>query len=153
IDYPIYSQDEYSSPEAVSLYTRDENSVLMGTHSFWQGIDLPGDLLRGVIMMRLPFSVPDSPPIQARIERLKEQGLNPFPAFQVPEAIIKFKQGFGRLIRSQQDKGIVAMLDSRISSKSYGVRFIKSIPECKVVYMIKDLKYEYYKLTSEDEGS
>ncbi|TFH41937.1 MAG: helicase c2, partial [Chrysiogenales bacterium] len=114
-----------------------------GTHSFWQGIDLPGDLVRGVILMKLPFAVPDSPPVEAKMERLKEQGKNPFSTFQVPEAVIRFRQGFGRLIRSGTDRGVVAVLDSRIVNKSYGGAFLKSLPECRVVYSLDDLKEAY----------
>ncbi len=146
ISLPIYSQDEYTSGEALELYLGDNNSILMGTHSFWQGIDLPGDLLRGVIMMRLPFSVPDSPIIEARMENFVKEGLNPFISFQVPDAAIKFKQGFGRLIRSRSDKGIVAVMDPRIHTKSYGKYFIRSIPECPTVYTINDMIINYEKI-------
>jgi ATP-dependent DNA helicase DinG len=122
----------------------------MGTHSFWLGIDLPGDLLRCVIMMRLPFSVPDSPPVQARIEKLQEQGRTPFSAYQIPEAVIKFKQGFGRLIRSHQDRGIVAVLDSRIITKPYGRNFLKSLPDCRMAYQIQGLAENYAGLLPSD---
>jgi len=140
IDSSIYAQGDYSTTEAIEKYINDNGSILMGTHSFWQGLDLPGDLLRGLILMRLPFSVPDFPPVQAMIERLTEEGLNPFYSYQVPSAIIKFKQGFGRLIRSSEDKGIVAVLDSRILIKNYGRFFINSLPECRSVDSIEALK-------------
>ncbi len=136
----IYAQGDFSAVETVERYINDDGSILMGTHSFWQGIDLPGDLLRGVIMMRLPFSVPDRPITQARIERLEERGLNPFSSYQIPSAVIKFKQGFGRLIRSKEDRGIVAVLDPRILSKGYGKMFLESLPDCKVVYSLEELK-------------
>ena len=90
--------------------------------------------------MRLPFHVPDRPLVQAKIERLQEQGLNSFYNYQLPNAIIKFKQGFGRLIRSSNDRGIVAVLDSRILTKSYGKLFLNSLPECKIIRTIEDLK-------------
>jgi ATP-dependent DNA helicase DinG len=151
VPHHIYSQGDLPSQEAVALYIEDDNSILMGTHSFWQGIDLPGDLLRCVIMMRLPFSVPDSPPIQARIEKLQEQGRNPFMAYQIPEAVIKFKQGFGRLIRSRQDRGIVAILDSRIITKPYGRNFLKSLPDCRMAYQIQGLAENYSGLLAADE--
>jgi len=143
ISYPIYSQDAMKSTEAFDRYVNDSDSVLMGSNSFWQGIDLPGDLVRGVIVMKLPFAVPDSPPMEARIERLQLLGRNPFSALQVPEAVIRFKQGFGRLIRSGSDRGVVAVLDSRIASKSYGKLFLKAIPECKVVHSLDELKEAY----------
>jgi ATP-dependent DNA helicase DinG len=143
IDLPIYSQDVLSPTDAFDRYVNDDNSVLMGTHSFWQGIDLPGDLVRGVLVMKLPFAVPDSPPMEAKMERIVQAGKNPFTAIQMPEAVIRFKQGFGRLIRSSTDRGIVAVLDSRLLRKSYGKIFLKSIPECRVVYSLDELKKAY----------
>ncbi len=142
-DYRLYSQDDYTASEAMNLYLEDHNSVLMGTHSFWQGIDLPGDLLRGIIMMRLPFSVPDSPLVQARTEKIREAGMNPFMTYQVPEAMIKFRQGFGRLIRSRTDRGIVAILDSRTLSKPYGKQFLQSLPETRRAYSLDEMKRVY----------
>lgn len=106
--------------------------VLFGTDSFWQGVDVPGEKLSNVIIVRLPFAVPSHPLIQGRIEQLKEDGVNPFYAYQIPMAILKFKQGFGRLIRRKSDSGIVAVLDSRILQKSYGQLFLQAIPECPV---------------------
>jgi ATP-dependent DNA helicase DinG len=143
IDYPVYSQDVLASTDAFERYVGDTNSVLMGTHSFWQGIDLPGDLVRGVIVMKLPFAVPDSPPVEAKMERIAAMGKNPFVLLQVPEAVIRFKQGFGRLIRSSADRGIVAVLDSRIVNKSYGKIFLKAIPRCQIVHSLAELKDAY----------
>jgi ATP-dependent DNA helicase DinG len=140
IEYSVYSQDVSTATEALEHYLKDDNAVLMGTHSFWQGLDLPGDLLRGIIMMKLPFAVPDSPPVEARMERITAEGKDPFYAYQIPEAVIRFKQGFGRLIRSSTDRGIVAVLDSRILRKSYGKYFLASVPECRVVHSLQELK-------------
>lgn len=148
IDHTIYSQEDFPSAEALELFVNDENSVLMGTHSFWQGIDLKGDLLRGVIMMRLPFTVPDSPPFKAKVEKIESAGGNPFNDYQIPEAVIKFRQGFGRLIRSSTDYGIVAILDSRIINKPYGRKFLKSLPECRVVFDLDDLDEIYQEMSS-----
>lgn len=149
---PIYSQDRLSPSEAVAQYLDDHNSVLMGTHSFWQGIDLPGDLLRGVIMMKLPFSVPDSPPVEARIERMQESGKNPFAGYQIPEAVIRFKQGIGRLIRSKKDRGVVAILDSRILHKPYGKIFIHALPPgCPVVFSMAELRELKNRIASEEK--
>lgn len=148
IELPIYSQDVMSPTDAFDRYVSDINSVLMGTHSFWQGIDLPGDLVRGVLVMKLPFAVPDSPPMEARMERIALTGKSPFTAIQIPEAVIRFKQGFGRLIRSSTDRGIVAVLDSRVFNKPYGKIFLKSIPECRVVYSLAELKHEYSKMVA-----
>jgi ATP-dependent DNA helicase DinG len=143
IEYPVYSQDVLTSTDAFDRYVNDVNSVLMGTHSYWQGIDLPGDLVRGVIVMKLPFSVPDSPPVEAKMERIEAIGRSPFTALQVPEAVLRFKQGFGRLIRSGSDRGVVAVMDSRVLSKSYGKFFLKAIPECRMVHSLQELKDAY----------
>lgn len=107
-------------------------SVLFGTDTFWMGVDVPGDALSNVIIVKLPFAVPSQPVLEARIEHIKSNGGNPFADLQLPEAVLKFKQGVGRLIRTRTDKGIVVILDSRICSRSYGGQFLKSIPECEV---------------------
>lgn len=135
----LHVQGDAPASVIMNNYINDSGSILMGTHSFWQGIDLAGELLKGVIITRLPFNVPDRPYIQARSETFSDRGLNPFYTYHVPEAILKFKQGFGRLIRSSSDRGVVAILDSRISKKNYGHLFISSIPSCKVVTSMTDL--------------
>ena len=108
-------------------------SVLFGTDTFWAGVDVPGDALSNVIIVKLPFSVPNHPVVQARIERIREEGGNPFIDFQLPEAVLKLKQGVGRLIRTRRDRGIVVILDPRVKSKSYGSRFLRALPECEVI--------------------
>lgn len=114
-------------------FKREERAVLFGTESFWQGVDVPGDALQNVIITKLPFSVPDEPLIEARVERIKENGGNPFMEYQVPEAAIKLRQGFGRLIRTATDHGQVVILDPRIRTKRYGKLFLDSLPPCRVV--------------------
>lgn len=114
-------------------FKQDARSVLFGTESFWQGVDVPGDALQNVIITRLPFSVPDHPLLQARVEQIREQGGHPFVDYQVPEAVIKLRQGFGRLIRSQEDRGQVVILDPRIRTKPYGRIFLESLPDCQVI--------------------
>jgi ATP-dependent DNA helicase DinG len=110
---------------------RDEGgSVLFGTDSFWQGVDVPGEALSNVIIVRLPFAVPDKPLIAGRLEQIRQQGGNPFYDYQLPSAILKFKQGFGRLVRTKSDRGIVVILDSRIVNKRYGQSFLDAIPKC-----------------------
>jgi ATP-dependent DNA helicase DinG len=113
-------------------FKEDRDSVLFGTDSFWQGVDVPGEALSNVILTRLPFSVPDEPLFEARCERIKEKGGEPFRELQLPEAILKFRQGVGRLIRSREDRGQIAVLDGRILSRTYGKSFLKILPECLV---------------------
>jgi ATP-dependent DNA helicase DinG len=113
-------------------FKMDGRFVLFGTDSFWQGVDVAGEALSNVIIVRLPFAVPDTPLLAGRLDKIKEEGGNPFAEYQLPLAIIKFKQGFGRLIRTKTDTGIVVILDSRILSKSYGKNFLAAIPKCKI---------------------
>jgi ATP-dependent DNA helicase DinG len=112
-------------------FKMDGRFVLFGTDSFWQGVDVAGEALSNVIIVRLPFAVPDTPLLAGRLDKIKEEGGNPFAEYQLPLAIIKFKQGFGRLIRTKTDTGIVVILDSRILNKSYGRNFLVAIPICK----------------------
>jgi len=112
----------------------DVNSVLFGTSSFWEGVDVQGEALSNVIVVKLPFSVPTHPVVEARIEDIQNKGGNPFMEYNLPEAIIKLKQGFGRLIRTKNDIGIVVILDPRIKTKFYGKSFIDSLPKCEIIY-------------------
>ena len=116
--------------QMLAEFRNDTHSVLCGTDSFWTGVDVPGESLSNVIITRLPFAVPDHPLTASRIEHLEEQGLNAFTEYSVPEAILKLRQGVGRLIRTATDKGICAILDNRILTKPYGRAFLSSLPEC-----------------------
>jgi ATP-dependent DNA helicase DinG len=132
-DYNFLCQgNRFDRSTLLKKFTAHDSSVLFGTDSFWQGVDVPGEALSNVIIVKLPFAVPNHPLVAGRMEQIRQQGGNPFFDYQLPSAIIKFKQGFGRLIRSKTDTGIIAVLDSRIANKKYGRRFLASIPRCKV---------------------
>jgi ATP-dependent DNA helicase DinG len=106
---------------------------LFGTDSFWEGVDVRGPSLSHVVIVRLPFRVPTEPLVQAKIESIASEGRDPFLQLSLPEAVIRFRQGFGRLIRSREDTGAVTVLDSRLAQRGYGRAFIESIPECSTV--------------------
>lgn len=121
----VYSQGTgLSRAQLLSNFSKGERSVLLGTRSFWEGVDLPGEILSCLAIAKLPFDVPDDPLVQARSEVCD----NPFNDYMVPEAVLRFLQGFGRLIRTRSDRGVVAVLDGRLVSKRYGARFINSLP-------------------------
>jgi len=127
-DLGILCQGQMPAYRLIEQFKSVSHAVLLGTASFWQGIDIPGDALQCVVIAKLPFAVPDEPIIEARLERLK----NPFYEYQIPQATLLFRQGFGRLIRTKTDHGAVVVLDSRIMTKNYGKSFMKSIPKCRI---------------------
>lgn len=131
---PLFSQgDGIPRGQLLEQFKQTPRSALFGTDSFWQGVDVPGEALRNVIITKLPFSVPDHPLLAARMEDIQVKGGNPFRDYQIPEAVIKLRQGFGRLIRTATDHGIVVILDPRIVSKQYGKTFLESLPNCPII--------------------
>ena len=124
---------ELSRTDMLQAFREDTDSVLFGTSSFWEGVDVRGEALSNVIITKLPFEVPTHPVMEARVKQIKESGGNEFFEFSLPEAILRLKQGFGRLIRTQTDQGIVVILDPRIKTRNYGKQFLGSLPDCEIV--------------------
>ena len=138
--YPVLVQgSDGSRTSMLERFRAEEGTVLFGVSSFWQGVDVRGDRLRNVIITRLPFDAPDRPIVQARHEAIQSRGENPFFIDQVPRAVIRFKQGVGRLIRASGDSGRVVILDPRIVTKNYGRAFQKALPEGVLIEPIDDI--------------
>ena len=125
----VYDQSDGSSRQSLlDGFKTSERAILLGTRSFWEGVDIPGQSLSALVIVRLPFSVPTDPIFAARAETYRDS----FNDYTLPDAILRFRQGFGRLIRTRTDRGIVAIFDSRILTKGYGSTFVSSLPDCTV---------------------
>jgi Rad3-related DNA helicase len=124
----LQQQPGLSRDLLANRFRRSSGTILIGTSSFWEGVDFPGDSLKILVINQLPFAVPTEPLVEARCEKLKREGVEPFFNYTIPEAVLRFKQGFGRLIRSGRDEGLVLLLDSRLAHKGYGQRFLSSLP-------------------------
>lgn len=133
--YHPLKQGDDNRRALIEKFKSKERSVLFGTDSFWEGVDVVGEALRCVIIVKLPFKVPSEPIIQARSEAITEKGGDPFSEYSLPTAIVKFKQGFGRLIRNKQDRGCIVCLDTRLINKGYGKQFLNSLPRCNHLYV------------------
>ena len=144
IPYKIFIQGEAPKSVLLEKFKKNINSVLFATSSFWEGVDVPGASLSCVIMDKLPFDSPGEPIIAARIEMLKTNGKNPFIDYQIPSAILHLRQGFGRLIRTSSDRGVVAIMDSRIITTRYGHLFIDSLGTVPITHSLNDISSFFY---------
>ncbi|HUT73612.1 MAG TPA: helicase C-terminal domain-containing protein [Armatimonadota bacterium] len=133
LPYPVLRQGEMPKWRLLEQFKRTPSAVLLGTDSFWEGVDVQGEQLSCIIITRLPFTVPDEPLEQARVERIEAQGGNAFREYSLPRAVLKLKQGFGRLIRTRSDRGLFCVLDSRLHSRSYGRWFAASLPPMREI--------------------
>jgi len=140
IDYPIFIQGQAPRSELLNQFRHTKHAVLLGTSSFWEGVDVKGDALSLVIIDKLPFASPDDPVLQARLNHFSKQGSNPFMDHQVPQAAISLKQGVGRLIRDVTDRGVCVICDKRLIRKAYGKRIIKALPPMPITHELEDVK-------------
>lgn len=149
--YTLLKQGDGNRQTLLTRFKQKDRSVLFATDSFWEGVDVAGEALRCVIIVKLPFKVPTEPIIQARTEAISAEGGNAFMEYSVPHAIVKFKQGFGRLIRNKRDRGCIVCLDNRLLNKNYGKQFLNSLPDCKHAFvesaMLHQELSEFYRKT------
>jgi ATP-dependent DNA helicase DinG len=140
IKYPIFIQGHAPRSELLNQFRNTKHAVLLGTSSFWEGVDVKGEALSLVIIDKLPFASPDDPVLQARLNHFSKQGGNPFMDHQVPQAAISLKQGVGRLIRDITDRGVCVICDKRIVSKGYGKQIIKALPPMPISHDLEDVQ-------------
>jgi ATP-dependent DNA helicase DinG len=140
VPFPVFLQGTAPRMALLERFRNTPGAVLFATSSFWQGVDVPGAQLSCVIIDRLPFAVPTDPVVAARVRMLTEDGRNAFAEYQIPEAVLALKQGFGRLIRTRTDRGVLAILDNRIQRMQYGKIFIESLPEYSLTRDIAEVQ-------------
>jgi ATP-dependent DNA helicase DinG len=136
LDYPLLLQGSAPKKALLEEFRITPNAVLFGTSSFWQGVDVQGEALSCVIIDKLPFAVPSDPVVAARMRAIESEGRSPFFEYQVPQAVITLKQGFGRLIRSLEDRGVLCLLDPRLQRQRYGKVFLDSLPPYRITHDI-----------------
>jgi ATP-dependent DNA helicase DinG len=140
LPFTVLVQGEAPRPQLLRAFRDEEDAVLVGTGTFWEGIDVPGASLRCVLIDKLPFAPPGDPVVEARIKAIRDRGGEPFSEYQVPEAVLSLRQGVGRLLRRGDDYGVVALLDHRVVSRSYGALFRKSLPPMRWTREIGDVE-------------
>ena len=138
-EYPLLVQGEGSRTELLQRFRMLGNAVLVGSQSFWEGVDVRGDALSVVMIDKLPFAPPDDPVLAARIEKINAEGRNAFMEYQLPRAVISLKQGAGRLIRDASDRGVLVLCDPRIETKGYGKAFLRSMPGLRRTHELHDV--------------
>jgi len=153
VDYPIFVQGEKPKHQLLESFKQAGQAILLGTSSFWEGVDVRGDALTCVMIDKLPFASPGDPVLQARMDQIRNNGGNPFMDFQLPTAVINLKQGAGRLIRDIQDYGVLVIGDPRIMSKHYGKTFIKSLPDMKVTQSLQAVEVFYKNIREPNEAA
>jgi len=140
LPFPLLVQGTGSRSELLARFRSLGNAVLLGSQSFWEGVDVRGEALSVVIIDKLPFAPPDDPVLSARIEGIRAQGGNPFNDLQLPQAVLQLKQGAGRLIRDETDRGVLMLCDPRLLSKPYGRRILASLPRMKLTRELPDVE-------------
>lgn len=140
LPYPLLVQGEAPRDHLLATFRSTPHAVLLGTSSFWEGVDVRGEALSCVIIDKLPFAAPADPVLQARLDSLRQQGLNPFMSYQLPSAVITLKQGVGRLIRDPADRGVMVLCDPRLLNKAYGKTFLNSLPKMPVTRQLRDVQ-------------
>jgi ATP-dependent DNA helicase DinG len=140
LDYPLMVQGSGAKASLLEEFRQHGNAVLLGTNSFWEGVDVRGEALSCVLIDKIPFASPGDPVLEARINNLRERGGNPFRSIQIPSAVIQLKQGIGRLIRDEQDHGVLILCDPRLLNKPYGKVFMRSLPAMPITQDINQVE-------------
>jgi len=139
LEFPLMVQGEGSRTELLERFRRLGNAVLVASSSFWEGVDVRGEALSLVVIDKLPFAPPGDPVLEARLERIRNEGRNAFVEYQLPQTAIALKQGAGRLIRDEADRGVLMICDPRLTTKSYGRRIIASLPPMRITRQVEDV--------------
>jgi Rad3-related DNA helicase len=140
LDFPLLRQGDYNRIELVRKFRESEGAVLFGLKSFWEGVDIAGEALSMVVIDKMPFDPPDDPVHEARVARMKASGENWFGNYVLPQAVLRLKQGLGRLLRTHEDRGVMAILDTRLHTKGYGKLVINALPPARRTHNIIDVE-------------